>query len=102
MTEPAAPITVELFEARPNKMWPEALRQAIRFLRFSAPVPCAECARKRKTHWTMLVPFAARTALQHRFALHDSGKVHAALQPVCRSHLLAPQLPPEAESPTPP
>ena len=71
-------------------MWPEAMRQAIRFLRFSAAVPCAECASKRKTHWTMLVPFAAHTVPKQAFVLQQSGQVHAPMVPVCRTHLLAP------------
>ncbi len=101
------PITLDIFTARHNKAWPEALRQHIRFLRFSAAVPCAECGAQRKTHWTMLVAFAAHTFQRQAFDLQRSGRVHGALQPVCRTHVLAPVLepdptPPEADDATPP
>ncbi len=91
----AEPITVTIAEARPNKLFSEELRQAIRFLRFSAPVACAECGTQRKTHWTMLMVFTAQTMPKQGFVLHASGKRHAPMRPVCRAHLLAPVLPPE-------
>lgn len=90
------PITVTVFEAKPNTLWPDAMRQVVRFLRFSAAVPCAECGKKRKTHWTMLVPFAAHTMPTHAFVLEESGKVHEPLLPVCRAHPLKPVLPDDA------
>jgi hypothetical protein len=91
-TSPETPetITVEIWEAKPNALFTEEMRSLIRFLRFSASVPCAECGRKRKTHWTMITPFHAHTFPKHSFALVESGKVHEGAQPVCRAHLLAP------------
>lgn len=91
------PITVTIAEARPNTLFSEELRQAIRFLRFSVPVACAECGSTRKAHWTMLGPFFAHTFPKHAFVLQESGTRHEGMTPVCRAHLLAlARLPEEA------
>jgi hypothetical protein len=79
---------VQIFEARPNRMFTEEQRATVRFLRYSKAVPCAECGRKSKTHWTLLISFKAKTMAA--IIPKDSGKVHMPLTPVCRSHLLAP------------
>lgn len=92
-------IMVEIFEAKPNKMWPEAMRQVVRFLRYSGTVACAECGRRSKHHWTLLVTFTAQTVPRQGFTLTSSGTTHLPLAPVCRAHLLAPVLPEDAEAP---
>ena len=79
---------VEIFEARPNRMFTEEQRSVVRFLRYSTAVPFAECGRKSKTHWTLLISFKAKTMAA--IIPKDSGKVHMPLTPVCRSHLLGP------------
>lgn len=90
--DPQRSITVEVFEARPNKLFTEEMRQLIRFLRFSEAVLCAECGTKRKTHWTMTVPFKAHTWPKNSFALQESGTIHQPGNQVCRQHLLAPMV----------
>jgi hypothetical protein len=79
---------VQIFEAKPNRMFTEEQRATVRFLRYANAVPCAECGRKSKTHWTLLISFKAKTMAA--IIPKDSGKVHMPLTPVCRSHLLAP------------
>jgi hypothetical protein len=79
---------VQIFEARPNRMYTEEQRAIVRFLRYSKAVPCAECGRKSKTHWTLLLSFKAKTMAA--IIPTDSGKVHMPLTPVCRNHLLGP------------
>jgi len=83
-------IMVEVFEAKPNRMLGEALRALTRFLRFERAVPCQECGRKSKHHWTMLIPFAAYTMPTNAFKATVSGKRHAPGAPVCRAHPMAP------------
>lgn len=79
-------LTVEILEAKPNKMFTEAQRAGVRFLRFNQSVQCAECGKKRKVMWTLLAEFEAHT--MGAFAFKDSGKVHAPLTPVCGDHPL--------------
>jgi hypothetical protein len=81
---------VLMFEAKPNKMFPDWLTARVRFLRFRKAVVCAECGRKRKHHWTLLCAFQAHTMA--KFIPAKSGKVHAPLTAVCRDHLLAPEI----------
>lgn len=71
-------------------MFPDWMTARVRFLRFDAAVPCAECGRRSKHHWTMLCMFQAHTMAQ--IVPSKSGKEHAPLTAVCRSHLLAPQI----------
>ncbi len=79
---------VQIFEARANRLYTEEQRAIVRFLRYSRAVPCAECGRKSKTHWTLLISFRAKTMAA--IIPKDSGKVHMPLTPVCRNHLLGP------------
>lgn len=83
-------ITVTLFAAKPNALFDEALQRAVRFLRYSAAVACAECGRRSKHHWTLLVLFTAKVWPKNGFDLTGSGTHLAPLTPVCRAHLLAP------------
>jgi hypothetical protein len=85
MTEP---LQVMLFEAKPNAMFTAAQTRCIRFLRFSRSVPCAECGKRTKHHWTALYSFKALSMTM--IVAKESDKVHAPLAAVCRSHLLKP------------
>jgi len=79
---------VEIIEAKPNKMFTEAQRQSVRFMRFNRSVPCAECGKKRKVHWTMLCSFRAANFGGSSF-VRKTGAVRAPLTPVCSDHPLA-------------
>jgi hypothetical protein len=79
-------LCVDIFEAKPNKLFSEEQRQLIRFLRYNKPVACAECGKKTKKMWTMLCTFTAKQWGQ--FALTDSGKAHPPLTAVCEDHPL--------------
>ena len=83
---PAQPLIVGLYEAKPNKMFTEEQRAAVRFLRYSQAVPCAECGRRSKTHWTVLYSFEAQSL--GMLIPKRSGTVHMPLAPVCRAHIL--------------
>jgi hypothetical protein len=83
-------LEVRLLSAKPNRMFPEWMTERVRFLRFSDSVPCAECGRKRKHHWTMLCAFQAHTMAP--LIAKKSGTVHLPLAAVCRQHLLAPEV----------
>lgn len=81
---PADVLQVAIFEAAPNDMFSEAQRANVRFLRFSHPVPCAECGKHTRKHWTMLYSFKA---LRMAFVIPaESGKIHPPLTPVCDDH----------------
>ncbi len=82
---------VQILEAKPNKMFSEDQRALVRFLRYNKSVPCAECGRRKRIHWTMLCSFQAYTMAA--IVPKKSGKVHLPLTPVCQ-HLLAPELVP--------
>ena len=82
------PLIVQLFEAKPNKMFTEAHTRHVRFLRFNAAVPCAECGKRSKHHWTVLYSFKAMSLAV--LVPKESDKVHPPLTPVCRSHILKP------------
>ena len=81
------PLVVGLYEAKPNKLFTEEQRAAVRFLRYNQAVPCAECGRRSKAHWTVLYSFEAQSL--GMLVPKRSGKVHMPLAPVCRSHILA-------------
>jgi len=84
---------VNVCEAKPNPMFTEAQRASIRFLLYNKSVPCAECGKKRRKHWTMMCEFLAHSmGVDHPFAI-KSGLVHPPLAPVCGDHLLAPAWP---------
>jgi len=92
-------IQVQILEAKPNPMFTEWQRAMTRFLRYSRAVPCAECGRRSRHHWTQLVSFKAHNLSGPSFMLHSTGsvKIHAPLTPVCGSHPLSiaeyPQIP---------
>jgi hypothetical protein len=85
-------LQVTILEARPNPLFEEWQRELVRFLRFNRAVPCAECGRRSKHHWTQVVSFKAyNVATAKSFILERnwSGKIHPPLAPVCGSHPLA-------------
>lgn len=82
---------VDIIEAKPNKLFTEAQRQTVRFLRYNRAIPCAECNKKRRVMWTMICTFTAKN--MGLLALTDSGKEHPPLTPVCGAHPLAPAWP---------
>lgn len=84
------PLQVLLFEAKPNKMFSDEQTATIRFLRYTQAVPCAECGKSSKHHWTVLYSFKATSMVPGMLTLQESGKVHLPLTPVCRDHPLAP------------
>ena len=89
MPMPPAFVGVQILEAKPNKLFTEEQRQIVRFLRYSKAIPCAECGKRRRVHWTLLWTFRAKSLKPGLFVPFDSGKVHMPLTPVCASHLLA-------------
>lgn len=76
------------FEARPNHMFPPQLTALIRFVRPAEPQACAHCGKKRKKHWTMLVPF--HVAEPVGFVVTKSETELPALSPVCTGHMMSP------------
>jgi len=84
------PVCVEAFPAKPNKMFSAEITQLVAFLRYTQAVPCAECGKRSKHHWTMRCSFEAHSMKPGMFTLAQSGTVHLPLAPVCRAHLLAP------------
>jgi hypothetical protein len=80
-------LVVDLCGAKPNKMFTEEQCASVRFLRYNQAVPCAECGRRRRTHWTLLMSFEAQNL--GSLVPQRSGKIHPPLAPVCRDHILA-------------
>lgn len=87
VTEPQI-VHVQLMEAKPNKMFSEEQRQMVVFLRYSQAVPCAECGKRSKHHWTMLLSFS--TVAMDMLVARPSETVHLPLTPVCCAHPMAP------------
>jgi hypothetical protein len=97
---------VELLEAKPNKMFTEAQRARVRFMRYYAsgkPVamPCAHCGKKKKMLWTYLcsfkvLDFPTRVTPDKGigFTLKPApdAKVLPPLTGVCQTHLIAPEM----------
>ena len=81
---------VQILEAKPNKMFSEAHRQLVRFLRYSEYVRCAECGHRKRTLWTMLCSFQALDMAM--IVPKRSGRIHLPLTPVCQTHLMAPEI----------
>lgn len=94
----AEPLYVDIREARPNKLFTEEQRQGVRFLLYNKSVACAECGKKRRSHWTLLAEFRAKSL--GFMVMTDSGKVHPPLTPVCSEHPLAIAWPDEAKPET--
>ena len=80
----------ECFEAKPNPMFSEAMRQIVVFLRFKKAVPCEHCGRRSRWHWTMRLPFRAHDLGPSAVVAGDT--VLLAGSPVCRKHPLHPEV----------
>lgn len=92
---------VQLFDPKPNSMFPEWMTERLRFLRYFKAVACAECGKKSKHMWTMLVQFKAHDlGTGMTFVMPDSGKQPAPLTAVCRAHPLNPMMPNEEKEKT--
>lgn len=89
---------VHLRMAQPNKMFPDWLTERVRFMRYKVAVPCAECGKKRKCHWTLLCEFKANTFPEGPAFSLIKGKILPPLSPVCAAHLLAPVTTPVKQS----
>jgi hypothetical protein len=89
-------LEVLILDAKPNKLFPDWMTERVKFLRYSAAMPCAECGRRRKFHWTFLASFEAHSL--GALVPVKSGKLHAPLTPVCRHHILAPKIEEVAEA----
>jgi hypothetical protein len=81
--------TVEIIEAKSNKMFSEEQRAMVRFLRFNRSVPCAECGKRSRVKWTMLCTFKVHE-FGGQLVLRESQKVHTPLAAVCGAHPIAP------------
>lgn len=84
---------VRMFESKPNKMFPDWMTQRLRFLRYAEPVKCAVCGSLRKNHWTMLMSFKGAIFGKHLLTLEPEPTVHLPMTPVCRDHILMPEMP---------
>jgi hypothetical protein len=89
--KPKGLLWVQICEARPNKMFTEAQRQTVRFLRFNRHVPCVACGKQVRIPWTMLCEFKAGDMTG--FALQFYPQTFPPLTPVCSDHLLKPAWP---------
>ena len=91
---------VQLFEAKPNPMFPDWMTQRLRFLEYSAPVKCAYCGRMKRHHWTMFLSFRIGEGFEKKVRgkvipcgalVGTNGKeIFPPLTPVCRKHILTP------------
>jgi len=86
----STPLHVQLYSARPNKLFTDEQTATVRFLRYTQAVPCAECGKRSRRHWTVLYSFTAARRVPGLFTLQESGQVHLPLTPVCLDHPLAP------------
>lgn len=84
---------VQLYDAQPNKMFPDWMTRRMRFLRYHQGVKCACCGKVKKHHWTMLISFRASIFGKHFGVLKSEPPVHLPLTPVCRDHPLDPCMP---------
>jgi hypothetical protein len=85
---------VDIVEAKPNPLFTEEQRQSVRFLRYNRSIPCAECGKRRRIMWTLLVSFHAQSLTS--FGTPSVMGAHPPLTPVCGDHpLSAAPLPPE-------
>lgn len=80
-------LAVEILEAKPNAMFTEEMRQAVRFLRYNQSITCVECGKRGKIMWTMLVQFRAQNMTTFVMV---PGESRPPLTPVCSAHPLAP------------
>lgn len=87
-SKPTKLLYVSILEAKPNPMFSESQRQAVRFLRYSRHYPCAECGKKARILWTAL--YAFRAMKMETFQMTPGEKVHPPLTPICQDHPFQP------------
>lgn len=85
-------LRVDICEAKPNPLFTESQRQAVRFLRYNKFIRCAACGKKAKVHWTMLLEFKAAdmSGKGPRFSMRYYPQTFPPLTPVCSDHPLSP------------
>jgi hypothetical protein len=88
---------LDIIEPKPNKMFTEAQRALVRFLRYTGgKVPCAHCGKKKSILWTQLCSFKAVDFPKHFGGVQlkppAEAKVYPPLTGVCQTHLLAPEI----------
>jgi len=81
-------LQVQIYEAKPNKMFTEAQRSFVRFLTYNQTIKCARCGKKKKRMWTMLCQFRAN--IFSAIPTEAAGMSFAPLTPVCIDHPLEP------------
>lgn len=81
--------------AKENPLFTPGQTVLIRFVKFAKPTACAHCGKKKRQHWTTLLPFRAidmddRATQPNPFVLNtQAGPLLAPLTPVCGDHMLA-------------
>jgi hypothetical protein len=91
-TKPKKPeiLCVDIREAKPNKMFSEAMTRMLRFLIYNQAIPCAACGKKKKAMWTMRCQFTAGDSEHSLFVLKKYPQSFAPLTPVCDDHPIGP------------
>jgi hypothetical protein len=84
---PGEGVRRKYFEAAPNPMFSEIERASILFVRYETAVPCGECGRKSRHHWTCYVRFKAANPRKGCFTLPFGSWLKEGT-PVCRAHPL--------------
>lgn len=74
MKKPVELLQVQILEAKPNKMFTEAERRAVRFLRFNRTVQCAECGRRRGERRRRMAVLTTEEARKHKGDVAWCGK----------------------------
>lgn len=80
--------TVEIFGAKPNKLYNEEEAARLRILRYSEPVPCAHCGKRRRKMLTSIISFAIADMAALNLVPIESPKIYLPLVPVCSRHLI--------------
>lgn len=81
---------VHFSDPRKNKMFTPLQHAITQFLTYTRPVKCAFCGRKSKHMWTQCMFF--RVYELSSFSLNPSTEEYPPLTPVCRKHILQPNM----------
>lgn len=84
---PGEGVRRQYFEPAPNPMFSELQRASLLFVRYETAVPCGECGKKSKRHWTCHVRFKAADEAKSQFTLRFGPWLKEGT-PVCRAHPL--------------
>lgn len=103
------PTDVVASHPKPNPLFTEYQTFVTRFLSYSMPVACAYCGKRRTGHWTQLVFFRVvegfekkignKVVVSGAFEATKGKELFPPLTPVCRSHILAPEIEPKIKQP---